>query len=177
MPALLACALVGCARQDAADRHFAELRDQISKIQADQDKTDHRLDSLEVAVAEEKSGRLVEAAPLPSKKAEPTEKRVVALGPGETESDDPNDPAPRPEIRVVGPAGAASRPSRGKTRVDEPLPSVRSDRASALDPDAKKAYETALANVQAKHYDKGLEGLTAFLVRWPDHPYTENATY
>lgn len=50
-------------------------------------------------------------------------------------------------------------------------------RASALDPDAKKAYEAALGQVQAKQFDRGLEGLNAFLVRWPDHPYAENAMY
>ena len=55
---------------------------------------------------------------------------------------------------------------------DPPAP-----RASALDPEAKKAYEAALAQVQAKQFDRGLEGLNAFLVRWPDHPYAENAMY
>src|SRR4029079_18735642 len=58
-------------------------------------------------------------------------------------------------------------------------PPIHTDgpRSSALDPEAKKAYETALAQVQGKQYDRGLEGLNAFLVRWPDHPYAENAMY
>lgn len=46
-----------------------------------------------------------------------------------------------------------------------------------LDPEAKRAYEAALAQVQGKQYDRGLEGLSAFLAKWPDHPYAENAMY
>jgi tol-pal system protein YbgF len=56
---------------------------------------------------------------------------------------------------------------------------VRPDaaRSSALDPDAKASYEAALALVQGRQYDRGVEGLSAFLARWPDHPYAENAIY
>jgi tol-pal system protein YbgF len=184
---VLGAAGSACARAEtAADKHFAEMRDQIAKMQAEQDRTDQRLSSLEVAFADEKSGRLVEgqaADPKPGAKSYAPPPRVVALG-GEppAENDDPNDPSPRPEIRLVG-RGAPARTPRGqdarKTR-DEPLPSIRTEgsaRPSALDPEAKKAYEAALAQVQAKSYDRGLEALTAFLVRWPDHPYAENATY
>jgi len=57
---------------------------------------------------------------------------------------------------------------------DERAPAVR---VSALDPDAKKAYDRGLALVQSKQLDAGAEQLASFLVRWPDHPLAENALY
>lgn len=177
----------GCVSSEtAADRHFARLNEAVTKMQADHDRFDQRLGALEVSVADEKRGHA------PSASAEtqaPAPSRVVALGGPAEESEDPSDPTQRPEIRLVGPAGAASRPARGKTargRLDDDggssgagLGNVGSDtaRPSALDPDAKRAYEAALAKVQGKQYERGLEGLNAFLVRWPDHPYAENAMY
>lgn len=146
------------------------MRDQITKIQAEQDRTDHRLSALEVATAEDRTGRLVETQPTPAA-ANPAHAgpppRVVALGAAESpQDDDPNDPSPRPEIRVVGAGGGVAHGRR-----------TDPGRPSALDPEAKRAYDAALAQVRAKSYDRALEGLTAFLVRWPDHPYAENATY
>ena len=46
-----------------------------------------------------------------------------------------------------------------------------------MSPEAKRSYESALALVRSKQYDKALDALTAFLVRYPDHPFAENATY
>jgi tol-pal system protein YbgF len=48
---------------------------------------------------------------------------------------------------------------------------------SALDPEAKRAYDAALALVTAKHCDKALDAFAAFLVKWPDHPYADNAMF
>jgi tol-pal system protein YbgF len=180
--ALLSSALVcACAHSDtAADRHIAEMRETIGKVQAEQDRTDQSLEPLE--------GEAPARPPVPaaaSKREAPP--RTVQIGDdGEgRESDDPEDPNARPEIRVQGPAGAA-RPVRGKSvsrrgeaRVDPTEDGSRADvsRAPILDPDAKRAYEAALAQVNSKQYDRALEALTAFLVRWPDHPYVENAMY
>jgi tol-pal system protein YbgF len=176
--------LGGCGRPESvADRQFAEMREQVTKLEAETDKLDKSMGSLESAGADEtlprtaSAGSGIAAAP-------PT--RVVQLGgPSEADPADPNDPSARTEIKLTGVAGSApSRPraskSNGRARIEESDPSdVRTDgpRSSALDPDAKKAYETALAQVQAHQYDRGLEGLNAFLVRWPDHPYAENAMY
>ena len=114
--------------------------------------------------------------------------RVVQLGgPSEAEPADPNDPSARPDIRVTGVrrrrADAPPRAGKSNGRVAHRRERIRPTLApmrrgsSALDPDAKKAYETALAQVQASSTTAALEGLNAFLVRWPDHPYAENAMY
>jgi tol-pal system protein YbgF len=58
-------------------------------------------------------------------------------------------------------------------------PAVRPNapKASGLDPEAKRAYDAALALVNAKKYAEALEAFAGFLVKWPDHPYADNAMY
>ena len=179
---------LGCGRpESAADRQFADLREQVNKMESDHDKVDARLGALELAAADEKSPppeRSRAAAAGPGAVSQP---HVVQLGgAGDGDGADPNDKSERPDIRVTGAAGSAPPRPRssksGRARIEESDPqssALRPDstRSSALDPDAKAAYETALAQVQGKQYDRGLEGLNAFLVRWPDHPYAENAIY
>jgi tol-pal system protein YbgF len=181
--AVSAATMMACARpESAADRQFSVMREQVTRMQADHDKVDQRIGALEGAAADVRAaGREASApsgAPLPPA-------RVVQLGgPVESEPADPNDPTERPDIRLTGAGGGSSRPRSGKTsgraRIEESEPQglpADASRSSALDPDAKRAYEAALAHVQGKQYDRGLEGLNAFLVRWPDHPYAENALY
>jgi tol-pal system protein YbgF len=43
--------------------------------------------------------------------------------------------------------------------------------------DAKHDFEAAMALVRAKQYDKAADALTAFLVRYPDHEYADQAMY
>ena len=172
--AALSVLAAGCARPEtAADRQFAEMREQVGRMQADHDKVDQPLETETPAASARPAG------PGPAA-------RVVQLGgPSDADPADPNDPGARPDIRLTGVPGAApsrSRSSRsgGRAHIEESDPQgLRTDgpRSSALDPDAKKAYEAALSQVQGKQYDRGLEGLNAFLVRWPDHPYAENAVY
>jgi tol-pal system protein YbgF len=57
------------------------------------------------------------------------------------------------------------------------LASHSASRPSALDEDAKHAYDAALALVNAKRYPEALEALSGFLVHWPDHPNADNAMY
>ena len=186
LAAALAAGVValGCGRPEtAADRKFAELGEEVSEMETDHDKVDPHLESL--APADEKGlARAGAAAPSAGPPVQPL--HVVQLGgAGDGDGEDPNDKSERPDIRVTGAGGGASaaRPRAGKAgsraRVEESEPSDRADapRSSALDPDAKVAYESALALVQGKQYARGLEGLNAFLVRWPDHPYAENAMY
>ena len=184
--------LGGCGRPESvADRQFAEMREQVTKLEAETDKLDRSMGPLEAVGSDDKlpiaqssgpgGGNAVAVAGGPA--------RVVQLGgPSEADPADPNDPSARTEIKVTGAAGSANttRPragkSNGRVRNDDGSADVQDARpegmrSSALDPDAKKAYETALAQVQARQYDRGLEGLNAFLVRWPDHPYAENAMY
>jgi len=176
--------LGGCGRPETvADRQFAEMREQVTKLEAETDKLDRSMGPLEAVGADDKLPMSKGAAAgLP---ASPPGRVVQLGGPSEADPADPNDPSARTEIKVTGVAGAATtRPRSGKSngrgRIDETdAADARPEaaRSSALDPDAKKAYDTALAQVQARQYDKGLEGLNAFLVRWPDHPYAENAMY
>ncbi|AKU98513.1 TPR repeat containing exported protein [Labilithrix luteola] len=179
---ILSASASGCAHESAETRQMAEMRETITRIQGDRDRMDQRLGALEVAMAEEKGAREKETASRGAAPPAAPPPRTVSLGAGEAthESDDPNDTSARPEIRVVGVPGANSRNARGKSRRndDGDVSALRAEgRSSALDPDAKKAYENGLSQVQGKQYDRGLETLTAFLVRWPDHPYAENAMY
>jgi len=173
--------LAACARGESAEeRQLAELRDEVTRVQADHDRFDQRIGALEIQADSERSSpprgaRAAAAAPTP-------ELRVVRLGPAAAEpdvgddvdhaaepapsgSDDPDDASPRPVIRVVGAAGrGGSLPRSGA-------------RPSALDPEARRAYEAALALVKARKYPEALDALAGFLIKWPDHPNADNAMY
>jgi len=182
--AAAAVAGLGCSRADsAADRHLAEMQEAITKVQADQDRMS-QLGLLEGASTDETIAR-----PAPRKAPAGAPPRTVQIGDTDAagESDDPNDPNARPEIRLQGSGSAPSRPLRGKTargrsgereemRI-QPSDDDGASRPSIMDPEAKRSYDSALSLVHAKQYDRALEALAGFLVRWPDHPYAENALY
>lgn len=175
----LALLFGGCAHSEtAADRHFAELNDQLGKVQADQDRGDNK-ELFDAAPGDESRGGSRVEKPGPAA-------RTVSIGDDESsrESDDPNDPNARPEIRLQGSGGGSSRPLRGKSRRGEArieaadeVPHDGASRASVLDPEAKKTYESALSLAQSRQYDRALDAFAAFLVKYPDHPYAENALY
>ena len=71
-------------------------------------------------------------------------------------------------VHQAGIAGATTRSNRS-------CPTTR--RARHSDPEAKRAYDAALALVNAHQFGPGLEALAAFLVKWPDHPYVDHAMY
>ena len=186
--------LGGCAHADSvADRQIAEMRETIGKVQADQDKWSDK-DLAEMARdGEARDGELAGAAVPSTKRTNPAPapaaQRTVQLGQDDddAQSDDPDAPTARPEIRLEGNHIAAPRSgSRSRARRGSDDDGLRSgaaggpgdpSRPSVLDPEAKKAYEDAHALVDAKRYDRALEALTAFLTRYPDHPYAENAMY
>src|SRR5687768_1619608 len=190
IPRSLPCALVmgmglalgACARAEtAADRHMAEMNDQLSGIQADQDKSPKagRIDT-----GDDKTALgAKEATPPASAKSVPAPSpRTVQLGEGEAAGgDDPNDPSQRPDIRLTGTPGAGGRaaPSRRVRSGDDGAATTTqsSEKSSALDPEARRAYDHAISLVNGKKNDQALEALNAFLVKWPDHPYAENAMY
>ena len=185
--------LSGCART-AEERQLDEMRDEIDRIQAARDRADEEV--LHPEVAEETTAR---ASPVP---LPPPRTFASASGPlpppmiasvgrgGESEGyddgvPDPDDATPRPTIRVYGAARSGGRylfraadPTSSATFADgdDGSGSV-SPRASALDPDAKRAYAAAFALVSARKCDKALDALAAFLLKWPDHPYADNAMY
>lgn len=173
--------LTACVRTDTvAERHITELSEQLGKDQAEQDRMNMRSELLSVKP---------EPGPKPgpsAANAKAEAPRVVAIGEEDShESDDPNDPNARPEIRLQGAGAAAASSSRSSRRArpgreprDEADRSkADGERPSALDPDAKKAYDAARSLVTGKQYDRALEAFASFLSTYPDHPYAENATY
>ena len=176
-------ALGACARAEtAADRHMAEMNDQLAGIQADQDKSP-KAGRIETGDDKHEIGA-PSSPPASAKSVPPPSPRTVQLGGDEgAGSDDPNDPSQRPEIRLTGTPGAGgSRPSNRRVRSgDDGLSGVTttqsSEKPSALDPEARRAYDHAISLVNGRKNDQALEALNAFLVKWPDHPYAENAMY
>ena len=155
--------LGACAHAEtAADRQIATMREQISRMQVDNDRFDRRLGELEVSAADGRAPA-APAVPVAGVAARPAPRTVQLGASGDRlDNDDPNDTADRPEIKVAGAGGGVRS---------------RAVKSSANDPDAKRSYETALKLVNDKQYDKALDAFAAFLVRYPDHPLVENATY
>jgi tol-pal system protein YbgF len=174
--------LGACGRAEtAADRHMAEMNDQLSGIQADQDKSPKagRIDT-----GDDKSalGAKEATPPASAKSVPPLSPRTVQLGEGEAAGgDDPNDPSQRPDIRLTGTPGSGGRAAtnrRVRSGDDGTSTTTQSsEKSSALDPEARRAYDHAISLVNGKKNDQALEALNAFLVKWPDHPYAENAMY
>ena len=183
---------------------MTQLREGMVRVQNDHDRMDQRLSSLEVAMSEEHAGP-VKAAPS-AVAAKTPELRVVHLSPdgaeqmqasaetaGSLNGVDPEDTTPRPSIRVTGGASRPGRkgmPATRSERIEETLPDespnggtsgpaiqTNAPRPSALDADAKRSYDGALALVNQKQYAPALEAFAAFLVKWPDHPNADNAMY
>jgi tol-pal system protein YbgF len=162
-----------CSHQDPADRSVENMKSEITKLQADRDRLDERLGALEAAEQRRDDS---ERHPRVAKNEVVPRLPVVrvgdgdagpALAPNEGEVADvgSDTDVPRP---VVEASGSASYTRHGRTgRADNPGSSL----------EAKRDYEAALAQVRAKQYDKALEAFTGFLVRYPDHPYADNAMY
>jgi tol-pal system protein YbgF len=163
------------------------MRAEIDAIQKDRDRADDV--PLDPVVAEPGVPRpAAPASPLPG---------PVTLGtgeaPGPEDAPDVDDPAPRPALRVLGAARASGGRWRGGDQVEETFPPDGSGPSSgaapstgtpaapaipaALDPQAKRSYDAALSLVSARKYAQALDALAAFLLKWPDHPYADNAMY
>jgi tol-pal system protein YbgF len=181
---LLALLAAGCARS-AEERQLDSMRDEIDKLQRDRDTEDSKTGLL--ASEDEEATRRLEAAPAALPRSSPPQAtdplRIGSGGEGDEATDDavdPEDPTPRPSIRILGSPHPAGRGSwRSDDRVEESGTTDAPGGAppSALDPAAKPAYDAALALVTAHKYPAALDALAAFVVRWPDHPYADNAMY
>lgn len=173
--------LAGCARS-AEERQLDSMRADIDRLQDERDRVDRPDTAQEPsgsAPAAPASGPVSNAA---APTSDPTARGPLpaapSASPGDDGSDDyadPEDTTPRPRIRVVG---APRVSGRDLEQVDDgTTSSADSAGGHALDPDAKTAYDAAMALVGAKKYDAALDALAAFLVRWPDHPYADHAMY
>jgi tol-pal system protein YbgF len=164
LPVLLLATLVGCSSQkSAADMHFDALRTEISKIQADQDRLMERLDGLEARAERNEKG--APQGDRPALKVVVLEPEGDPAGedqaPGEPEVDD----APRTVVRAHG----AEDDRKGQKK-------AKGDRG-ASDLDADRELQDAVNLVKKKQYQRGIEALTAFLVRFPANPRVENAMF
>lgn len=204
VPLLLLSAL-GCARGESAEeRQLAQLSESLAYVQEDNEKYAKRLTSAEMEAAAQPPpppprSKGVGPVKTPSQ-------RVVHISPdgaeqtqssAETSStlngEDPEDTSPRPSIKIQGIPGVRGKRgvvSSSIQQIEETIPDEAPNggaagppvqngapRPSALDPAAKQAYDAALALVNNKQYAQALEAFAAFLVKWPDHPNADNATY
>lgn len=179
------------------------MADSLNKVQADNDSYAKSLTSADMEAA----GQPPPDPPPSARGMRAPSPRVVRLSPdgveqneasGEVASavngDDPEDTAPRPSIKIQGVPGMRTKRGvviSGGQQVeanipDDPSyappaggPSIQAggSRPSALDPAAKQAYDAALALVNGKQYGAALDAFASFLVKWPDHPNADNATY
>lgn len=174
----LSLSVGGCART-AEERQLDDLRSEITRIQEDRDRADSRLSVLEIEAADSKEAQVTRPAAAPPASPPP---HPVALGasdapPDLDEAADTEDASPRPTIRVLGTPGMGRSRWRGQDTIEDDGSSPSAPHSSALDPDAKAAYDAALGLVGAKKCDRALDALAAFLMKWPDHPYADNAMY
>jgi tol-pal system protein YbgF len=80
-----------------------------------------------------------------------------------------------PVISSAAPGGEArlALPPPSTASADVPGPGF----SSVRDPRAVPAYQAALTLARSRRCGEALDAFSAFLVRWPDHPYAENAMY
>jgi tol-pal system protein YbgF len=200
---LLVSSVVGCAgAQSAEERQLAQLSESLSNVQDDNDRYEKRLMSADLEAAAQPPPpppKSVGPVKAPSQRAvsiTPDGAEQVQAS-GETSStlngDDPDDTSPRPSIKIQGIPGTRGKRgvvSGGVQQIEETLPDEAPNggpagppiqsgatKPSALDPAAKQAYDNALSLVNGKQYAQALEAFAAFLVKWPDHPNADNATY
>jgi len=170
-------ALAGCAH-GGEEHQLNEMLATIDEVQHDRDEAEKDMMASSIADTHAASGT-PERQPAPA--LAPPESIPIGDGDGtgdSLDSPDTEDSSPRPTIRIFG----SPRVGRNGWREDQVEQSGADDgpgqpRSSALDPEAKPAYEAALALVNAHQYDRALDALAAFLVKYPDHPYADNAMY
>ena len=168
--------VVGCTRQDPADRSYEKMRADIAKIEADRDRLDQRVEALEAAEQRRREGGEAQTA-----KPAPTNQTLPVVRVGEADARSHALPAAHGEAPDLDTDSADLRAlvhasgSRGST--ERRSSKDGGEDAVAFSPEAKRDYDNALALARGKQHDKALQAFTAFLVRYPDHPYAENAMY
>jgi tol-pal system protein YbgF len=177
LSAVLASALpLGCARP-AEERHLDAMRDEIDAIQNDRDREARGELEPEGTQNAAPDSRAAPRTQAPTMTAAPAPRAIgVPDEAAGEDGPDTEDPAPRPVIRVLGGPRAAGPRGRADDQVEQNFP-AETGGSSALDPEAKRSYDAALSLVNARQYERALDALAAFLVKWPDHPYADNAMY
>jgi tol-pal system protein YbgF len=186
-PAILLAVFGGCAGCAGEDKQLDSMRSELDQIASSRDEADRKAMLPEDGPPETAPpNNSVSSAP-PGGPRSPREVTLGGVDGFVSEDDaDTEDSSPRPTIRVIG----ATRPGRGGWRGEDQVEQggsggddgsggggAQAAPPSALDPAAKRAYDAALALVAARQYPQALDALAAFLVKWPDHPYADNAMY
>jgi len=150
---------LGCAGPDtAAKRQLEEFRKDIDRIQADNDRLDERVASLEGGKATDPRGAA------DAGRTGPGTKRID----GDAGADDED-----PEARGAEDGEPTVIRAEGTRE-----PTVKRGTSSASGSDqAARAYEDALELVKDKKYDEALEALAGYLVRYPGEANADNAMY
>jgi tol-pal system protein YbgF len=175
--------VVGCARQAVPDRAVEKLRADLAKIEADRDRLEQRVGALEAAElrrreAQQATSSAAPNAPATSSKESTRQLPVVRVSEddgrprvdpmhGEAPDVDTGSADHRPVVHASGYRGGTDR----RAAKDD------AEETAAFSADAKRDYEAALGHARAKRHEQALQAFTAFLVRYPDHPYVENAMY
>jgi tol-pal system protein YbgF len=189
LPALFALiAVLGCAGS-AEERQLDAMREEIDNVRQSRDRAD-QVQPVTNQASKDRAMVLPEAySPPPSSvRPAPSVVQIGTDGPGyaydedDVDPADPQDTTPRPNIHVAGASRGSGR--RGEERVDHVFSDdgasttePSSSRVNPVDPQAKKAYDAAYALYSSHRYEQALDALAAFLLKWPDHPYANNAMY
>jgi tol-pal system protein YbgF len=167
--ALAGVASGACART-AEERHLDDMREEIERLQVDRDHANEQALHPETAEATPRRD-----SPPPGS-TPPADVHAIGNAPdGLEDGADTEDKTPRPSIRVSGTPRSGGRYGARASRGEDDQ--VQQTQPDALDPEAKRAYDAAVALINARQYDKALDALAAFLVKWPEHPYADNAMY
>ncbi len=180
----LGASLSACAGQNqATKKHLADLEDTVTRLQNGQDRLEERLVALELRARHDDQTKQKAAAVAPAPQAAPRHPKlaVVKLAPGESgaaeapvadaidvppaEPPPESDAGPRPVLRATG---------HHEGRIVERHVHKRAAKQSA---EAVKQYKAALGLVRGKQYGPAEHALAAFVKRYPDNPYADNALY
>ncbi len=178
-----------CAHEGAQDKQLTQLRDALTKDEQDHDKKEPPIPASDEPLIDPRKD--ANARPTPPKGDGQKDSRIVQLSKdvgdesgGEPTSDDPDDTTPRPAIRVAGggapsPVVRAPRGRGAKDQLNAPFADDINAPATppAAGPEARAAYDAARNLMTQRKYKEALDGFTAFLVKYPDHPMADNAMF
>ncbi len=175
MLAALPVVVLGCARS-AEEKQLDEMREALTHVDENQS-FGEKLTAKELADIVKQS-RPKPPITTPQRTVHFEDGSEEEAGPAsETAGYEADDPSTRPLLRVKG-----SPHSRNEV-VEQTMPDenatqpIATTRPSALDPEAKRSYDSALALVNNKQYGPALDAFAGFLMKYPDHPYAANAMY
>jgi len=191
---LLGATASGCAHETAQDKQLTSLRDGMTRDEQDHDKREPAIPaSDEPLIDPQKDPNAKPSASVPKGDSQ-KDQRVTQLSKSvgdasedgdPSASDDPDDPTARPAIRVSGGGGGMTGPApapRGRGAKGQLNANLSDDPNAPVTPapagpEARAAYDAARNLMTQRKYREALDGFTAFLVKYPDHPMADNAMF